>query len=111
MYSVPELASRLFYICCPWTDLDVTPKTKNKQKTKQKKHKNNIARTITNVKGFPYLNTSTPCRSESIWCCCAHKLAQYRRIVHTRQRSAYIIKFSKFNWLYFFKTWQWWKYI
>jgi len=35
MYSVPELASRLFYICCPWTDLDVTPKTKknNKKKT------------------------------------------------------------------------------
>jgi len=29
MYSAPELASRLFYICCSWTDLDVTPKKKN----------------------------------------------------------------------------------
>jgi len=28
-----------------------------KQKTTTKKHKNNISRTITNVKGFPYLNT------------------------------------------------------
>jgi len=52
MYSVPELASRIFYICCPWTDLDVTPK-----KQQKKKHKNNLARTITNDKGFPYLNT------------------------------------------------------
>jgi len=35
MYSVPELASRLFYICCPWTDLDVTPKTNKKTTTKK----------------------------------------------------------------------------